>query len=120
MSELKAIYDAAARARQSIKLERLTNLANKFGAEGVFLVRGGKNAELRYYQDPPEACPYCGSEEIDDVFTPPDHEADVFQCGDCANTWEDAPIALALADAPLLVVMRFPAGDDGEPGIEHR
>lgn len=120
VSEQKATYDVAAKTRQGVKLERLTNLANKFDADGVFLVRGARQAELRYYQDPPEVCPYCGNNEFDDVFTPPEYEADVFRCQDCDRTWENTPIALAIADASLLIIMRFPLGDDGEPGIEHR
>jgi hypothetical protein len=31
-----------------------------------------------------------------------------------------APLEMALANAPLLLVIRFPAGDGGEPGVEHR
>ncbi|MCB0207701.1 MAG: hypothetical protein KDJ52_00135 [Anaerolineae bacterium] len=104
------------------QLNNLTGLAKSIGAEGIWLVRGAAGPRVLYYPDiqADDHCPRCGSDDVNDV---PDYHSDLvdrFQCGACDFTWELTPIELDIADADLLVVMRFPKGDGGEPGIESR
>jgi hypothetical protein len=77
------------------KLQQLADLANEIGAEGVWLLRGSKDAYLIYSPTDPPAL------AKDDPF----------------------PIIMNIrfdiADTGVLVIMRFPT-DDGEPGIESR
>lgn len=74
------------------KLTELTDLANQVGAEGVWLVRGATNARLVY--------------DADEIKPEKRISANV-------------SINLALANAGVLVIIRFPS-DGGEPGIEAR
>lgn len=98
----------------------LTRLANIAGAEGVFLIRGAKTARLIYYLDPPENCPYCGSDDTTDLFDPTEDVIDRFKCQKCKQIFENPPVNFAIADAAILVVMRFLEDDGGESGIEMR
>jgi hypothetical protein len=79
------------------QLKTLISMANGFGAEGIWLIRGAVEPELRYQVDP---------EQID-----PDLPK---------NVSLDLEIVLGLAEAGVLVVMRFPASDGGQDGVEKR
>ncbi len=79
-------------------LEELTDIANEIGAEGIWLIRGARNATLTY--------------------TP---EGTVEQPGipGVAVTM-NLNLSLELTDAGVLVIIRFPAGDGREAGIEYK
>jgi hypothetical protein len=79
-------------------LDELVALANEVGAEGIFLIRGAKNAGLEY--DPA------------DQPAPPDIPG--------VNVTANIGIRFEIATAGVLVVIRFPASDGKEPGIESR
>lgn len=79
-------------------LDELIALANEIGAEGIFLIRGAENALLQY--DPT------------DKPKTPDIPG--------VNATFDIGISFHIADAGLLVLIRFPASDGKEPGIESR
>ena len=76
-------------------LDELTALASEIGAEGVWLVRGVKNAAL--------------------IYTPPESIAT-----DIPNIKINLDLRLDLAGAGVLVIMRFPASDGREVGLEKR
>jgi hypothetical protein len=79
-------------------LDELVDIANEIGAEGVWLVRGDKNARLTYTPE----------EEIKQPDVP----------GVQASA--SLSLSLDLLEAGVLVVMRFPARDSREAGIEKR
>jgi hypothetical protein len=79
-------------------LDELADIANEIGAEGVWLVRGVKNARLTY----------TSAEEIKQPDIP----------GVQASA--SLSLSLDLADAGVLAVIRFPASDGREVGIESR
>jgi len=81
------------------RLNDLAEIAKRAGAEGIWLIRGATDAHLLYT---PIGQP--GSHGIPGL--------------DKVST--SLTIRLDLADAGVLVVMRFPASDGGEPGIESR
>ena len=80
-------------------LQELTRIANEIGAQGIWLIRGATRARLIY--EP-------AGEEIELPDIPG------------AQVSGSLDININLADAGVLVVMRFPASDGGEPGIESR
>jgi hypothetical protein len=79
-------------------LDELVDIANEIGAEGVWLVRGVKNACLTY--------------------TP----AEEIKQSDIPGVQASASLSLSLdlADAGVLAVIRFPVSDGREAGIESR
>lgn len=83
--------------KQATQLQILTTMANRFGAEGIWLIRGAVEPALHYKVDP---------EQID---------PDLLE-----NVDLNLEIVLGLAEAGVLVVMRFPAGDGGPAGVEKR
>jgi hypothetical protein len=72
-------------------------MANHFGAEGIWLIRGARDARLVYTYGE----------------TVPIHVGDV-------PATSSLGINLDLADAGVLVLIRFPASDGEEPGIESK
>jgi hypothetical protein len=84
------------------QLNELTTLANRLGAEGVWLIRGATGARIKF-DWPAELTPAPKYEPVDG-----------------AEISTTLGFNLALADAELLVLLRFPIGDGGAPGIESR
>lgn len=86
-------------------LDQLATMANDAGAEGVWLIRGAKNARLIYIPDAPviEAAINKLSQALRD---------------DPLSISFTTDIRLDIADAGVLVILRFPASDGEEPGIE--
>jgi predicted DNA-binding WGR domain protein len=84
-------------------LNQLANLANQAGAEGIWLLRGAAYVSLSYVDKGV-------AEELDAALESPAFE----------ELLKKKLISLDLADANLIVVMRFPEGDGGEPGIESK
>lgn len=81
------------------RLEQLAAQANNAGAQGVWLIRGAQAAQLTYIP-------------VGNIQQP-----DTLARGAAASL--NLSLALDIADAGVLVLMRFPA-DGGEPGIEVR
>lgn len=79
----------------SKELKMLTDLANQVGAEGIWLIRGAKDARL--------------------VYTP---EGETIQ-PEIPLIRTNLSLSLNIADTGIIVLMRLPS-DDGEPGIESR
>lgn len=77
------------------RLEKLAEIANDAGAQGVWFIRGAQNAQLTYIP--------VGNIQQPEI---PGAEASL-----------NLSLALDIADAGVLVLMRFPA-DGGESGIE--
>lgn len=82
------------------QLDQLTILAAAAGAEGIWLIRGADNAAVKFNW--PHAA--------EPLYLPVE--------GAKINT--KFGFTLDIADAELLVIMRFPAGDGGDPGVEAR
>lgn len=103
-------------------LAELTELAKQAGAQGIWLIRAAHTPRLLYYTDTPKAgdyCPSCGSDEVNDVIDYHNDQIAPITCGACDFVWEIAPITLQIADpAGIILLVRFPTGDGGEPGIE--
>lgn len=79
------------------RLEELAAQANNAGAQGVWLIRGAKDAQLTYGLEAQAAAPkFAGVQSVMN-FT----------------------LALNITDTGVLVIMRFPS-DGGESGIEVR
>lgn len=79
-------------------LDQLVELANEIGAEGIFLIRGAKNARLLYDYQELEAPAIPGIK----------------------NASTTLGIAFEVADAGVLAIIRFPSPDGKELGIESR
>lgn len=79
----------------SEQLNNLTELANELGAEGVWLVRNAKDAHFLF-----------GLKDLEQRVNP--------------STTISTSMSLDLADSDLFVIIRFPAGDGGEAGLEVR
>ncbi len=77
-------------------LDELTTIANEIGAEGIWLVRGVKKAQL--------------------IYTP----AQTVTRPDIPGVSVNLELSLSLAEAGVLVIMRFPASDGREAGLEKR
>lgn len=77
------------------RLAELADQANSIGAKGVWFIRGAKNARLVYE---------------------PNESLQFFETPGQVTT--NLSLSLALAKAGVIVVMRFPAGDGADPGIE--
>jgi hypothetical protein len=93
------------------KLDQLAELANQAGAEGVWIIRGIKNAQLLY--------------EPTTEIEPPDLPGvkkglSIIGAMPGVRVSTSLALALDLAYASVIVVMRFPASDGGEPGIESK
>lgn len=86
-------------------LDMLATMAGQIGAEGVWLVRGATGVELSYTPIAPEE----PAEEID----PPDPNLDI-------STFYAERVRLSVAPAGVYVLIRFPADDRGETGIESK
>lgn len=84
-------------SRLTAQLEELARLANESGAQGVWLIRGAQAAQLTYIP--------VGNLQQPEI---PGAEASL-----------NLSLALDIADAGVLVLMRFPS-DGKEPGIEVR
>ncbi|GIK36591.1 MAG: hypothetical protein BroJett011_04240 [Chloroflexota bacterium] len=82
------------------KLNQLAGLANRAGAEGLWLIRGAFNARLIYNPSMTKA------------------EEAAWLASDVA-VHVNTELRLDIADTGVLVVIRFPA-DGGEPGVESR
>jgi hypothetical protein len=83
----------------SEKVQHLVDLANGLGAQGIWLVRGGLDAQMR--------------------FTWPDVEPQK-QSGQGLTITSGFGFTFGIADADLIIVMRFPVGDGGPKGVESR
>ena len=81
------------------QLNDLADLANQAGAEGIWLIRGAKDVQLTYIASPEAEIPFTPGLKLSP--NPP-------------------IVTIDLVDAEIIVVIRFPAGDGGEPGIESR
>ncbi|GIK42373.1 MAG: hypothetical protein BroJett011_62060 [Chloroflexota bacterium] len=81
-------------AELTAKLQQLADLANEIGAEGVWLLRGTKDAHL--------------------IYTPADS---VVVNGTTIKV--NMTIRFDIADTGIIVLMRFPS-DGGEPGVESK
>lgn len=94
-------------------LNDLADLANQIGAEGIWLIRGARDARLLYK---------VGTDEASWPDVPGVKVGLTVGAADLpgVKVSVDLSLALDLADAGVLVVMRFPTGDGGEPGIESR
>jgi len=77
---------ASPEARLSRNLDLIAAMANKAGAEGIFIIRGASEPILGFT-----------------IADGPDHRS-----------------KMALAEADVLLVMRFPEGDGGQPGVEQK
>ena len=77
-------------------LDELTAVANEIGADGIWLVRGVKEATLTYTPTQDIAMP------------------------DIPGVKVNLDLSLKFAESGVLVVIRFPTGDGREAGIEKR
>lgn len=103
----------------TLHLQNLTDLANQIGAEGIWLIRGAKNAKLLYQPaDEGEPPPNLPGMQLFRGLTV-DLADLAAEMGAGAKILADLTLNLDIADAGVLVLMRFPA-DGGEPGIESR
>lgn len=84
-------------------LEQLIELAKRAGAEGIWLLRGPLAPSLIWYFDE-EDTP--NEEQLSQASARKVHGQNI--------------CTLELEETDLLVVLRFPSGDGGEPGIESR
>ena len=80
------------------QLESLAAIANEAGAEGVFILRGATDASLTYT---------------------PQGELRQIQLPKLEAT-TSLSLTVPLADAGVLVIIRFPAGDGQDVGVEFR
>lgn len=87
-------------------LEEIAEMANQAGAEGVWIIRGAKNASLLYDPPGPPRTPNIPGVKVKNVLN--------------IETGKRDGIQLDLADAGVIVVMRFPASTNQEPGVDHR
>jgi len=77
-------------------LDELTTIANEIGADGIWLVRGVKEATLTYTPTQGIAMP------------------------DIPGVKVNLDLSLKFAESGVLMVIRFPASDGWEAGIEKR
>lgn len=78
-------------------LDQLADLVNEAGAEGVFIIRGAKNASL--------------------IYEPEDYQWPRIPGAEAST---NLSLSLDVADAGILVLIRFPVSDGGEAGIESK
>jgi hypothetical protein len=83
-----------------LNLDDLIEAANQAGAEGAWIIRGSNKVKVKT--------------------TWPKEERPKYQPGETDASIGEMGFFLDLAPAGVVVVMRFPAGDGGEPGIESR